>query len=294
MFDRESQSLVDKRLPFTADLDAPFNYVDLAPVPSMIMNFEFGVDDVGDVLSPDAFPDGWQGITHERRFYGGSSGLSFAKSVRDMKNEDDTPSILPNTSWRRPEFWNGYSVCPWISRCSGEALIHNCQWEKCLVHVKKVPFIFPPDDLLHHLLTSYFDFLGKCLPLLHEPSFRRGIAEGQHLCNADFAQLVLLVCAVASRYSGDPRVLLDGNSSPSSAGLKYIEQVTLLHPTSPHRANLQQLQAYCVRLSPNFVLPSYNRALSYGFFFRTQLTRPTRRGHSWGSLYEWLKMQVPT
>jgi hypothetical protein len=118
--------------------------------------------------------------------------------------------------------------------------------------------------------------------------------EGQHFYDVDFAQLVLLICAVGSHYSGDPRVLLDGNISPRSAGLKYIEQVTLLQPTSPHRANLQQLQAYCVMLSPNFILRSYNRAPSCGFFFRIQLTRPTRRGHSWESLCDWLKMQAPT
>jgi hypothetical protein len=131
----------------------------------------------------------------------------------------------------------------------GEGLTLIRQWEQCLLPAKRVLFIFPPDDLLHHLLASYFGFLNKCFPLLHEPSFRKSIAKGQHFCDVDFAQLVLLVCAVASRYSGDPCVLLDGNNSPSSAGLKYVGQVTLFHPTSSHGANLQQLQAYCVMLS---------------------------------------------
>jgi hypothetical protein len=115
MFDRESHSFVDKRPPFTADLDAPFNYVDLVTIPSRIMNFEPEVDDV---ISRDAFPSRWQEvITHERRFYGRSSGLTFAKSARDIKNEDDTLNILPNTGWRRPEFWNGHSVRSWTSQC---------------------------------------------------------------------------------------------------------------------------------------------------------------------------------
>jgi hypothetical protein len=44
--------------------------------------------------------------------------------------------------------------------------------------------------------------------LLHRPTFEKEIAEGLHKRNATFGAVVLVVCAIGSRYSDDPRVQL--------------------------------------------------------------------------------------
>jgi hypothetical protein len=153
------------------------------------------------------------------------------------------------------------------------------KWEKCL-HVKKGPFQFPPADLLQDLVKSFFDLTNKCIPLLHEPTFRKSLREGCQFYDVDFAHLVLLVCAIGSQSSSDPRVLLDGDSSRHSSGLKYIDQVNLLHPTTLDRANLHQLQAYCVRwFLSSVILHSYREPPSCGSFFKIRLLRLKIRGH---------------
>ncbi|KAJ7849906.1 fungal-specific transcription factor domain-containing protein, partial [Mycena leptocephala] len=48
------------------------------------------------------------------------------------------------------------------------------------------------------------------LPLLHRPTFERGLAEGLHLRDDGFAATVLVVCAIGSRWSMDPRATAAG------------------------------------------------------------------------------------
>jgi hypothetical protein len=176
----------------------------------------------------------------------------------------------------------------------GEKCTQICKWEKSL-HVEKGPFQFPPDDLLQDLVNIFFGF-NKCTPLLHEPTFRKSLREGCQFYDVDFAHLVLLVCAIGSQFSADPRVLLDGDSSRRSAGLKYIDQVNLLQPATLHRANLQQLQAYCVRyFLTHCHTPFLPRALpSCGSYFKTRLLRLETHGRDLESQYDWLRIEALT
>jgi hypothetical protein len=43
------------------------------------------------------------------------------------------------------------------------------------------PFKFPSDILMNQLIDLYFIHQNIYLPLLHRPTFERGIAEGLHL-----------------------------------------------------------------------------------------------------------------
>jgi hypothetical protein len=61
-----------------------------------------------------------------------------------------------------------------------------------------------------------------------------------------FAAVVMLVCAVASRYSNDPRVLLDGVDSWHSCGWKYFDQVQVVRKSLLAPPTLYDLQFYCV------------------------------------------------
>lgn len=105
---------------------------------------------------------------------------------------------------------------------------------------------FPPYDLIPSLVTLYFAHVNPFLPLLHRPTFERGITRGLHLTDSYFGATVLLVCALGSKYSDDPRVFVEGSNSTRSAGWHWYEQVRNLRSSFFARASLHELQAHVV------------------------------------------------
>ena len=135
---------------------------------------------------------------------------------------------------------------------------------------------FPGPALLDSLVDHYFKHINIELPLLHRPTLEHDIARGLHRRDAAFGAVVLLVCAMGSRYSDDPRVQLsdedlfvDADQRPSDAnsetdeemrrrrrpslagysrGWKYFRQACDLHETEPALAppTLHGLYFYCV------------------------------------------------
>ena len=88
------------------------------------------------------------------------------------------------------------------------------QWQENLVYDGAPgPFIFPEQDLMDDLIRIYFFDVHMFAPVLHRPSFEADVKSGLHLRSRDFAGLVLLVCALASRFSHDRRVLVDGEEN---------------------------------------------------------------------------------
>ncbi|KAI0080936.1 hypothetical protein K474DRAFT_1704230 [Panus rudis PR-1116 ss-1] len=87
---------------------------------------------------------------------------------------------------------------------------------------------FPPADLLERLIDLFFTHINNYNPLLFRPLFDQQIAEGLHLRDERFGAVVLLVCATASKFCDDPRVLLEETESKYSAGWKYFRQVQVL------------------------------------------------------------------
>ena len=104
---------------------------------------------------------------------------------------------------------------------------------------------FPPDDLLDTLVNVYFAEVNNTSPLLHEPTFRRGLEDGLHYRCGGFGGTVLLVCAIASRFMHDLRG--GGVSHPQSAGWDWFAEVerTRRLPIAP--AQIYDLQIYAVR-----------------------------------------------
>jgi len=87
-------------------------------------------------------------------------------------------------------------------------------------------YIFPPEDLLLDLVQIYFDVVNVSIPVLHEATFQASVAEGLHWTDQTFGGLLLLVCAMGSRFSQDPRVCIQPNDPHRrSAGWHYFEQV---------------------------------------------------------------------
>ncbi|KAJ7282709.1 fungal-specific transcription factor domain-containing protein [Mycena rebaudengoi] len=150
----------------------------------------------------------------ESRFLGKSNSLFLIYTALAMKGlrGHDGPNSQAPAILRRPQFWSS----PW----------------------EKPPFTplpdlkFPPEDLLHDLFAIYFSRIHILTGLLHRPTFEESIACGLHLFNHRFGEVVLAVCALAARFSDDPRVILAGTDSHLSAGWEWYQQV------KPFRSNL--------------------------------------------------------
>lgn len=89
--------------------------------------------------------------------------------------------------------------------------------------VKRV-YDFPEPELLTSLIAIYFTHIAPMMPLLHRPTFMNHFNDGLHHRDDKFGALLLLVCATASRYSHDPRTLLEGGHQ-HAAGWKWFSQV---------------------------------------------------------------------
>ncbi|KAJ6608507.1 fungal-specific transcription factor domain-containing protein [Mycena sp. CBHHK59/15] len=167
------------------------------------------------------------GAAPARRFMGKSSGAVLVKAAIDMKAgyarasggatgagagrsrsrsasgaEDEASGWEGAWTSRRLQYWN---FKPWEqppSPASG-----------------RTAYTFPPAPLLFSLIALYFEHTNAYLPLLHRPSFERDVREGRHERRGEegFGGTVLMVCAVGSRWSDDPRVVGAG-LGPGASG----------------------------------------------------------------------------
>ncbi|KAJ6457387.1 fungal-specific transcription factor domain-containing protein [Mycena sanguinolenta] len=160
------------------------------------------------------------------RFFGPSSTMKFIKDALAYAGAAYTFDA------QRPEFWAIQS------------------WQQPDLETDLPLHTFPDDDLLQNLIDIYFHRIHPLFFLLHAPSFRASVANGEHLRDRYFACVVLLVCALASRLSQDPRVLIAPNASLDSAGWKWFQQVEPLKiaisPSNPDCRWIYKLQLLCL------------------------------------------------
>ncbi|KAJ7650532.1 hypothetical protein FB45DRAFT_714184, partial [Roridomyces roridus] len=180
------------------------------------------------------------------RYFGKSSSRSFLIDIMGMKifNESTNKQTF---NAQRPEFWDPKPVSSSFSSLSP---LTEEKWHD-MVEEAIPPPSFPEDDLLTPLIDLYFERINPLMGLLHAPSFRRSISQGEHLSDLHFGSVVLLVCALAARCSDDPRVLLDQEPHQGSAGWKWFRQVRPLWMAATFqtfRFSLYKLQVICVRL----------------------------------------------
>ncbi|PIL25443.1 transcription factor [Ganoderma sinense ZZ0214-1] len=161
---------------------------------------------------------------HPFRYHGRSSGMVFIRAAIAMKNELTGSGPAPP----------GDQQHPWVT-----ALVED-----------DLPMFeessFPPRELLDTLVDLYFRHENCHYPLLHEPTFKKCVKAGQHLRNGGFGATVLLVCAIGSRFSRDPRVLLPGSAHHHSAGWKWFTLVERARRLSFAPAKLHDLQVYAL------------------------------------------------
>jgi hypothetical protein len=114
-------------------------------------------------------------------------------------------------------------------------------------------YVFPEPDFLEEVVKIYFREVNSYLPLLNEFLFKRQISEGLHLTDKAFGAVVLLVSALGSRPSNDPRAYMDP-SAPQSRGWQWFTQVQYVQCLMIAPATLHDIQILAV---------SWNR----GFYF---------------------------
>ncbi|KAK0466093.1 fungal-specific transcription factor domain-containing protein [Desarmillaria tabescens] len=166
------------------------------------------------------------------RYHGKSSSFQFIQEALDTKaGQSGTLYHVTNFTSLRAEFWD---FRPW----------HNPH--------RYVPqgmdFKFPPGDLIPTLIDSYFMYFNTFLPILHRPTFDKSLKEGLHYKNYQFGGVVLIVCALGSKYVDDPRVLMEGEQSKWSNGWKWVAQVTSRRRAFPSLdpPNLYDTQSCCL------------------------------------------------
>ncbi|KAF7792733.1 hypothetical protein EIP86_003831 [Pleurotus ostreatoroseus] len=170
-------------------------------------------------------------------FFGKSSSFMFLQKALDIRQGYVSEALAPvipdpvatpaSFPTKRLEFWNTH---PWLK-------------DMTQTHV----FEFPPDDLMHSLVEAYFRIDNTYMPLLHCPTFETSLRDGLHLRDEGFAMIVLLVCAIGSRSSDDPRVLLDGFDDLHSAGWKWFRQAQLAFQViNFETTSLYDLQVICL------------------------------------------------
>lgn len=146
----------------------------------------------------------------EARTGGTSSWAGLARKAMDAKQEYNE-ALQPNvsSSQKGPNNWTPY----------------NCL--RLPQEVVRNEYKFPAPDLMAELFRTFFSGHNLMLPLLHRPTFLASIAREEHLHNAEFGALVLLVCSTAARHLNDPRVLADP-SDLKSAGSQWVRLSTLI------------------------------------------------------------------
>ncbi|KAK0484058.1 fungal-specific transcription factor domain-containing protein [Armillaria novae-zelandiae] len=167
-------------------------------------------NDKGPSISEDDYDDALESNIQTftpGRFFGNSSHAKLTQTALDLKNGH--PTYFCDVPSRRPEFWD-------------PLILHTTPSRFPQVR-DNVEYNFPDNDLLWSLIDIYFTESNIFLPVLHWPSFERSVAESAHLIDPAFATVLLAVCAIASRYSTDPRVVIDNELS--SSGWKWMQQI---------------------------------------------------------------------
>ncbi|KAF7359679.1 Zn(2)-C6 fungal-type domain-containing protein [Mycena venus] len=160
------------------------------------------------------------------RFQGKSSGAMLVKAAVQLREGYEEKDV------------------PWSSR-----RMHYWTYNPVKHRVPPVgPFVFPEPDLLSALVSLYFLHRNLYFPVLHRPTFERSIAEGLHIRDTSFGAVVLLVCAIGSRFSNDVRVDPPGAES-LRCGWEFFDQIPLHLGHLFETPTIYHLQYYCLASS---------------------------------------------
>ncbi|KAJ7650977.1 hypothetical protein FB45DRAFT_1018341 [Roridomyces roridus] len=140
--------------------------------------------------------------------YGSGSNVNLVHDMLVMKEKHLGHPSFSNPRQRRPIYRD------------------QLLWEK-KHYSQQAAYVFPPSDLLASLVDLYFKNIHPTFPVLHRDSFLHHLLDGLHQRDTRFGAVLLAVLALASRYSDDPRVVVDGNTL--SSGWPFVGQLMTLY-----------------------------------------------------------------
>uniref|UniRef100_A0A8H8CP76 Transcription factor domain-containing protein n=1 Tax=Psilocybe cubensis TaxID=181762 RepID=A0A8H8CP76_PSICU len=165
------------------------------------------------------------------RFFGKSSAFMFVKEASSVRHETTRGTILPDrTKFRRPIYWD---VRP---------------WEASLSSSFQPGYIYPEVGLLQTLVSLYFEKMNTIFPILHQPTFLKALSQNQHHWDPAFGMTVLLVCAIGSRYTNDPRVIVPEDKHGLSSGWPYFSQVQIYRNPLLLNSTIYDLQYFVLAI----------------------------------------------
>ncbi|KAF7351239.1 Zn(2)-C6 fungal-type domain-containing protein [Mycena sanguinolenta] len=170
------------------------------------------------------------------------SNLSITQ-VRDRFQGKSSGAMLVKTAVQLREGYEQKDI-PWASR-----RMHYWTFNPVKHRVPhEGPYIFPDPDLLSALVDLYFAHKNLYFPVLHRPTFERSIADRLHTRDTTFGAVVLLVCAIGSRFSDDARLSPPG-AEPLRRGWQFFDQLPLRLDHLFETPTLYDLQYYCLATS---------------------------------------------
>ncbi|KAF8992801.1 fungal-specific transcription factor domain-containing protein [Cyathus striatus] len=168
----------------------------------------------------------------DNRFWGESSGMTFVQAAISMK-ERHAPGApaKQRTSLNKQPL--SYKILP---------------WDEYNDIRPAVTYTFPSPALIRKLIDAYFEHMNFFYPLLHRPTFERAVANNLHLHDDGFGSVLLLVCAVGSRYTEniDEPTLVNQVDPSLSTGWKWYKQVQVMRSCLVNPATLYDLQICCL------------------------------------------------
>ncbi|KAJ7926737.1 fungal-specific transcription factor domain-containing protein [Mycena leptocephala] len=185
------------------------------------------------------------GIVKERGFIGKSSGISLVNAALNLKADvkrEQRKDVLGHSHSPEQSADDQVGVDSGVAAWSSRRLQYWRwkPWQSAECRTKT--YDFPSEPLMGQLLELYFTHQNIYLPLLHRPTFERGVLEGLHLRDDGFAATVLVVCAIGSRWSMDPRMTGAG----LSCGWEWFNQVPQVERHLFGQTKLYDLQYYCL------------------------------------------------
>lgn len=249
----------------------------------------------------------------------GSTPVPTSPDDNTSSNAEKNSTAAEYLSCGCPSYGTSHPVCTHhLEFCINTLLIRTAQWALPLAPANHV---FPHSTLFWSLISSYFDIQNTYIPVLHRPTFERGVKEGRHEREEDFGSVVLLVCALGSRWFTDRTVLLGvgdetgrltsqerkskGTVEPQdmgpdsiqedfwregeddeewhSAGWKWFKQVRFGRKALYAPPNVLDLQLSCVSL----LLRSHKFGMNL-IYFNSQLATMYLRGSSSPEASRWI------
>ncbi|VDC05656.1 unnamed protein product [Peniophora sp. CBMAI 1063] len=148
----------------------------------------------------------------------------------------------------------------------------------------QVSYTFPDPDLLDDFINLYFLHVHTFAPVLHRPTFERDRRSELHLRDRTFGGVVLLICALAERFSQDSRVLAEGEQKRQSFGWKWFSQVRLYDATRMRpNSHLHGLQLISLGVMYGLSITHFHAWIHAGLGIRLALDIGAHKRRAYGA-----------